>query len=74
MDGSPIARKLSQNVGSTHCSVDPRATEPRSRPRKTYARVTLLDEDHTTSVGTSLAAAEAEIVHQALKKNVELFA
>jgi len=33
-----------------------------------------MDEEHNTTVGMTMAAVEAEIMHAALKKNVDLFA
>ena len=36
-------------------------------------QVPLLDEEHNSAVGTALAAAEAEIMHAALKKNFDMF-
>jgi len=54
--------------------LDPRAIEDRLEAREKLRRVPLLDEEHNTAVGTTMAAAEAEIMHAALKKNVNLFA
>ena len=54
--------------------LDPRTTEPRLKAKEDLCRVPLLDEDHTTCVGTTIAPAKAELVHQALKKNNDLFA
>jgi len=54
--------------------LDPRATEDRMEAREELRRVPLLDEEHNTTVGTSLAAAEAETIHAALKKNIDMFA
>ncbi|XP_068484963.1 uncharacterized protein [Phaseolus vulgaris] len=54
--------------------LDPRATEERLEAREELRRVPLLDEEHSTAVGTVLAAAEAEVMHAALKKNVDMFA
>ena len=46
----------------------------RLEAREELRRVPLLDEEHSMAVGTALAAAEAEIMHVALKKNVDMFA
>jgi len=54
--------------------LDPRVTEDRLEAREELRRVPLLNEEHGTVVGTAMAAAEAEIMHVALKKNVDLFA
>jgi len=47
--------------------------EPRLEAKKDLRQIPLLDEEHSTCVGTTIAAAEAELVHQALKRNVDLF-
>ncbi|KAK7373455.1 hypothetical protein VNO80_06863 [Phaseolus coccineus] len=44
--------------------LDPWIAEPRLEVGEDLHRVPLLDGEHTTSMGTSLAAAEAEAVHQ----------
>jgi len=54
--------------------LDPQNFELRLEVKKDLCRVPLLDEDHTTCVGTTIAATEAEAIHEALKKNVDLFA
>ena len=54
--------------------LDPRVTEDRLEAREELRRVPLLHEERSTAVGTALAAAEAEIMHATLKKNVDLFA
>jgi len=54
--------------------LDPRATEDRLEAREELRRVSLLDEEHNTAVGTAMAATEVEIMHATLKKNVDLFA
>ena len=51
----------------------PRATEDRLEARQELRRVPLLDEEHNIAVGTTMAAVEADIMHAALKKNVDLF-
>ena len=55
-------------------NLDPRATEDRLEAREELRRVPLLDEEHNTVVGTAMAAAEAEIMDIALKKNMDMFA
>jgi len=37
-------------------------------------QVPFLDEEHTTCVGMTIATTEVELVHQVLKKNVDLLA
>jgi len=54
--------------------LDPRATEDRLEATEELRRVPLLDEEHNIAVGTAMAAAEAEIMHAALKKNMNMFA
>jgi len=54
--------------------LDPRATEDRLEAWEELRQVPLLDEEHNTVVGTTMATAEAEIMKAALKKNVNLFA
>ena len=49
--------------------LDPWATEDRLEAREELRRVPLLDEEHSTAIGTALTAGEAEIMHAALKKN-----
>ena len=51
--------------------LDPWATEDRLEAREELRRVPLLDEEHNTAVGTAMAAAEADIMHVALKKNMD---
>jgi len=53
--------------------LDPRATEDRLEAREELRQVPLLDEEHSTTMGTIMAAAEAEIMHVALKKNMDMF-
>jgi len=53
---------------------DPWAIEDRLEAREELRRVPLLDEEHNTTVGTTMAAAEAKIMHAALKKNIDMFA
>jgi len=54
--------------------LDPRATEDRMEAREELRRVPLLDKEHNTVVGTTMAAAEAEIMYVARKKNMDMFA
>jgi len=65
-------RKIEPTVALV--DLDPRATEDRLEAREEMRRVPLLNEEHNTAVGTTLAAAEAETMHAALKKNVDMFA
>jgi len=53
--------------------LDPRAIEDMLEAREELRRVPLLDEEHNTVVGTTMAVAEAEIMHAVIKKNVDLF-
>jgi len=53
--------------------LDPRAIEDKLKAREELRRVPLLDEERSTVVGKTMAA-EAEIMHATLKKNVDLFA
>ena len=55
-------------------NLDPRATEDRLEAREELRRVPLLNEEHNTTVGTTMEASEVEIMHAALKKNVDMFA
>jgi len=52
----------------------PRAIEDRLEAREELRRVPLLDEEHNTALGTTMVAAEAEIMHATLKKNMDMFA
>jgi len=54
--------------------LDPRATKDRLEAREELRRVPLLDEEHNTAVGMTMAVVEAEIMHVALKKNIDMFA
>ena len=54
--------------------LDPRATDDRLEAKEELRRVPLLDVEHSTAVGTALAATEPEIMHAALKKNIDMFA
>jgi len=65
-------RKIESTVALV--DLDPRVTEERLEAREELRRVPLLDEEHSTAVGTALAVAEAEIMHAALKKNIDMFA
>jgi len=64
-------RKIEPTV--TLVDLDPRATEDRLEAREELRRVPLLNEEHNTAVRTALAAAEAKIMHAALKKNIDMF-
>ena len=48
--------------------------EPRLEAKDELRHVSIIDEERYTSIGTTMAAVDAELIHQALKKNVDLFA
>ena len=74
-DRSPReARPMSVEPTVALVDLDPRATEDRLEAREELRRVPLLDEEHNTAIGTTMAAAEAEIMHATLKKNMDMFA
>jgi len=74
-DHSPRkARPMSVEPTVALVDLDPRATKDRLEAREELKRVPLLDEEHSTIVGTAMAATEAEIMHVALKKNMDMFA
>jgi len=52
--------------------LDPRTVEPRLELNEDLHQVPLLNEEHTTCVGTTIVTTETKLVHQALKKNVYL--
>jgi len=54
--------------------LDPQMVEPRLEGEEELRQVPLLDEEHSTCIGTTIVAAETELIHKALKKNVDLFA
>jgi len=66
------SRKVEPTVALV--DLDPRATEDRLEAKEELRRVPLLDEEHSTAVRTALATVEAEILHAALKKNIDMFA
>jgi len=53
--------------------LDPRTNEDRLEAREELLRVPLLDEEHSTCVGMTMATVEVEIIHATLKKNVDMF-
>ena len=65
-------RKIEPTVALV--DLDPRATDDRLEAREELRRVPLINEEHSTTIGTTLAATEAEIMHVALKKNIDMFA
>jgi len=65
-------RKIESTVALV--DLDPWAIEDRLKAREKLRRVPLLDEEHSTTVGTTLVVVEAEIMHAALKKNIDMFA
>jgi len=74
-DRSPRkARPMSVEPTVALVDLDPRATEDRLEAREELRRAPLLDEEHISAVGTTMAAAKAEIMHAALKKNMDMFA
>jgi len=54
--------------------LDPREVEPRLETKDELRHVPLIDEERYTSIDTTTVVADAELIHQALKKNVDLFA
>jgi len=54
--------------------LDPQTNDDRLEAREELCRVLLLDEEHSTCIGMIITAAEAELMHVTLKKNVDLFA
>jgi len=53
--------------------LDPREVEPRLKAKDELRHVPLIDKEHYMSIGTTMAAVDAELINQALKKNVDLF-
>jgi len=53
--------------------LDPREVEPRLEAKEELRHVPLVDEEHYVSIGMAMAATDAKLIHQALKKNVDLF-
>lgn len=54
--------------------LDPQTVEPRLEAKEELCQVPFLGEEHSTCVGTTIPTVEAESIHQALKRNVDLFA
>jgi len=54
--------------------LDPREVEPRLEAKDELHHVPLIDKERYTSIGTTMAADDTKLIHQALKKNVDLFA
>jgi len=54
--------------------LDPREVEPKLEAKDELRHIPLIDEERYTSIDTTMVAADAELIHQALKKNVDLFA
>ena len=50
----------------TLVDLDPWTVESRLEAKEELRQVPLLDEEHNTYVGTTIATAEAELIHQAL--------
>jgi len=57
----------------TMADLDPREIEPRLEAKDELRQVELDGEDRYTSIGTAMAVADADFVHQTLKRNVDLF-
>jgi len=53
--------------------LDPQTTEDRLEAKEELRRLPLLDKEHNICVGTTIAAAEDELMHTTLEKNVDLF-
>jgi len=53
--------------------LNPWTAEPRLEAEEDLCPVPLLDEDHITCVGTTIVAAEAEMIHQTLKNERRFF-
>jgi len=54
--------------------LDPREVEPRLEAKDELRRIALIDEERYTSIKTTMAAADVELIHLTLKRNVDLFA
>ena len=54
--------------------LDPREIEPRLEAKDELRQAELDGDDRYTSIGTAMAAADADCVHRTLKRNVDLFA
>jgi len=54
--------------------LDPREVEQRLEAKDELRRTPLIDEERYRSIDTSMMAADADLIHQTLKKNMELFA
>jgi len=54
--------------------LDPKEVEPRLEAKDELRQAKLDGEDRYTSIGTAMAAADVDFVHQTLKRNVDLFA
>jgi len=57
----------------TMADLDPREVEPRLEAKDELRRAELDGEDRYTSIGTAMAAADADFVHRTLQRNVDLF-
>ena len=71
---SPRRHTLPANHAIAMVDLDPREVEPRLEAKEELRRVALIDEERYTSIGTTMAAADAKLIHQALRRNVDLFA
>jgi len=73
---NPLGERLNSTEGPHSCfsqSGSHNDQRKARRERKELHRVPLLNNEHSTYVGTTIAMVEVELVHQALKKNVDLF-
>ena len=71
---SPRRHSPQPKKGITMADLDPREVEPRLEAKDELRQAELDGEDRYTSIGTTMAAADADFVHQTLKRNVDLFA
>jgi len=75
-DESPLEEKLNRCARAYGHFSRPRSrkADPRLEANEDLRWVPLLDEEHNICVGMTIVAAEAKLVHQALKRNIDLFA
>ena len=71
---SPRRHAQSTEHAIAMADLDPREVEPRLTAKDELRHVPFIDEERYTSIGTTMAVANAELIHQALKRNVDLFA
>jgi len=68
------AQSVCREYTNALVDLDPRTARPRLEAKEELCQVLLVDEEHNTCIGTTIATAKVELVHQALKKNINLFA